>query len=234
MKISWYSAVKERWLELGFGFLIGVFAGWCASAFFERATLDSGLATLLGSALGAGITVVGAMWVAAYQTSAELRAAEQYAGDATAAVRDEAYCMTRMARTEGVETLALHAAKMIETIDLLRENVKLWQSGMPYAGINNYKARFQLGKVEQKVIETMGQLRRDRSFLIGTLSQAVVENAVANLGHIGDELQEVCSEAMSALAYQRPHPTDAEFTNRIATIQEDDRILQRAKQANWE
>ncbi len=212
------------------GILIGILIGWVAAELLSKAVLDSGLATLLGSALGAGITVAGAMWVATYQSTAQLKAAEQYAGDATAAIRDEAYCMATMARTEGVETLELHAAKMVETIDLLKENVRLWQSGMPYNEVNNYKARLGLSKVEQKVIEWTRQLDRDRAFLVGTISAAVIENAVGHLGVLGDELQEVCEEAMSELGYERGLPTEEEFLRRIAPIQEDDRARQRRTQ----
>lgn len=209
------------------GFLIGIFVGWCAAEVFAAAVVDSGLATLVGSALGAAITVLGAMWVAQYQDANQHKAAERYAGAATAAVRNEAHCVAKMARTEGVETLALHAAKMIETIDLLRENVRLWQSGMPYKEINNFRARLLLGKIERKIIESSSQLARDRAFLVGTLSQAVIDNAVNYLGLIGDEIQELCEDAMRALKYTEPLPTEAAFANRVAAIQAEDRDRQR-------
>ncbi len=220
----------KRWLELAFVLLVGVLIGWCAAAFVGETVLDSGLATLVGSAIGAGISVAGAMWVAIYQSVAHHKAAARYAGDATASVRDEAYCMAKMARVEGVETLALHAAKITETIDLLRENIKLWQSGMPYSDVTDYGARLRLNKVEGKLIEWSNQIRRDRIFLVGTLSAAVLENAAMNLGAIGDEIQEACEDAMQALKFSKPLPTEEDFVRRVAVVQEEDRVRQRNMQ----
>lgn len=177
---------------VGLGYLfIGMLLGWSGAVLSEKANLDSGLATLVGSALGAGVTVAGAMWVAAYQNSAQAQAAQQYAGAAVAGVRDEAHCMARMARTEGVESFELHAAKMVQTIDLLKENVKLWQSGMPYKEVQNFQARLMFTKVERTLIATSSQLDRDRTFLVGRVTQDVINTAVNNLGHIGDEVQDI-------------------------------------------
>lgn len=219
--------LRSNFLAAAAGVLLGIFVGWCGAELFSSAAIDSGLATLVGSALGAAITVVGAMWVAQYQSANQSKAAERYVGAATAGVRDEANCMARMARTEGVASLELHAAKMVETIDLLRENVKLWQSGMPYSEINNFQARLLLGKLERKIIETSTQLGRDRDFLVGNVSQAVIDNAVAHLGFIGDEIQETCEAAMAGLSYADALPTEGEFVARVAAIQEDDRLRQR-------
>ncbi len=43
--------------------LLGIFVGWCAAEVFSTAVVDVGLATLVGSALGAAIAVFGTMRV---------------------------------------------------------------------------------------------------------------------------------------------------------------------------
>ncbi len=196
--------------------------GWGAAAYFGRTPLDSGVATLVGSAIGAGLTVVGSVWVARYQTNAEQRAFNRLAGDAIGAIRDEAHCLILLTEMKGFETKSLEAAKLKGQVGILKEALGLYERTVMGSKFAEYDFQLWNSRLEKQIADNVLVLEKELRWLSGTLSDKVMQNARGALSYSASLIVEACDGALNELGDDRPLPTEADLTKRIAVFQPDE------------
>jgi len=220
----------QRWLSSGVKFLsdtnwpsiiaallVGLFAGLIVSKTAFRANIDGGLATLIGSALGAGVTVAGSLWVAKFQISTREKSFARFVAEATTAIRDETYVLIALTEQEMGDDLELYANKLKRQVTAIKEAIGIFQANAPFTGIGNYEARLWITRMENVINTNLRILDKELSWLDHS-TKAVIDNAKGDLTFAAERIFEACVGVNRELDYYKPLPDDDEVARRTAVL----------------
>lgn len=203
-----------NWIGFATVGLVAFFLGMLSAQQIGFADLDAELSGLLGGALGAAITVFGAMWLAQYQANRETRAFSSLIGDSITAIRNEAYLLVCLSEADIATEHAATGEKCREQVRNIREAFSLFESNMTLGAIVTYETRLWIFRLERTIQENLRVFEKEGAWLNGTLTKAVVRNAQADLGAAAQLIFEGCVGAHRELKHKAPLPTDGELKRR--------------------
>lgn len=194
--------------------LLGVFVGFIAAILLRNFPFDSGLATLIGAALGASITVAGSLWITSYQIGARERSVTRMAAQAAGEIRDQAYVLTSLLELEDTGDLADYAEEAIRQVNILTEVVDLLQKGVTHFEITDYDTRRSMAQFEATVKMNVHVLEKELKWLERPTAP-VVENARSALMETAEQIYMSCCSVCRELGLDRELPSDDEVSRRI-------------------
>jgi hypothetical protein len=198
--------------------IAGYLAGVSSLPLFRHIALDGGVATLLGSALGAGLTVAGSVWVARYQISARERSFARFVADASMAIRDEAYVLISLLEISDWGDNAAYAEKIKKQVGYLNEAIELFRRNAPFSDIGNYDARLWLSRLEETIQNNLRILDKELKWL-DRPTTAVIGNTRSDLGAAATAIFEACVHVGRELHHSRPLPSDEEVEQHLALLE---------------
>ena len=194
--------------------LLGLLVGFIAAIRLKGLPFDSGLATLIGSALGAATTVAGSLWIANYQAGARERSVIRLAATAAGGVRDQAYVLVSLLKLEDIVDIAKYAEEVIRQVNVLTEVVDLLQKGVTTFEITDYEARRSMARFEATVKTNLYVLEKQLKWLKYP-SARILKNARADLTETAQQIFDSCSRVCEELDLDRKLPSDKEVARRI-------------------
>jgi hypothetical protein len=207
------------WAPLFASLLSGYLVGLASAVFFANVVFDAGLATLLGSALGAGITVAGSLWIARYQLAARERSFGRFTADAAAAIRNEAYILIALLEIEDWGDNGVYAAKIKRQVQFLNEATALFERNSPFSDIGDYEARLWITRLEGQVMNGQRVLDKELKWL-DRPTDAVLENSRADLTQAAQSIFEACVAVNRELKHKRELPDKVEVQRRLALLED--------------
>ncbi|CAN7282812.1 hypothetical protein LJR231_001356 [Phyllobacterium sp. LjRoot231] len=112
-------------------FLFGV----ASFGMLGRDNFNKEIASLMGAALGATITVSGTVWVARYQSNQRATAFTQLIAESIGAIRDEAHLLVSLTSREEIGEPKSYAHQLMLQIDRLEEGFELFARNMDISDI---------------------------------------------------------------------------------------------------
>lgn len=194
-------------------FLLGLGGG----EVIGRSKLDSEVASLLGAALGASITVFGAVWIAKHQSTERERSFSKFVSDSATAIRDEAYILTSLLEVDNYDNARDYANEILSQIGRLRETFELFESNALFSGVGNYEARRSVFRLELEIQKNMKIFEKEERCLQNT-TDAVIENSRVDLSMAAEGIFMSCVHVNSDLGFKPPLPTDEELERRFTLI----------------
>jgi hypothetical protein len=207
------------WAPLFVSLLTGYLVGLASAVFFANVVFDAGLATLLGSALGAGITVAGSLWIARYQIAARERSFGRFTADAAAAIRDEAYILIALLEIEDWGDNSSYATRIKKQVRYLNEATVLFERNSPFSDIGDYEARLWITRLEEQVLNGQRVLDKELKWL-DRPTDPVLENSRAELTHAAQSIFEACVAVNRELKHKRDLPDEVEVQRRLALLED--------------
>lgn len=199
-------------------FLAGVFLGIVSIDLYRTTPLDGGIATLVGSFLGAAITVFGSLWAARYQASAQERASTKFVGDAVRAVRDQVYILTKLVAIEAWDDNEQHGKKLSDQVLRVKEVVTLFERNAPFSAISNWEARLHLSRLEEMIKTDLAFLDKELGWLEKHKTKGVLDSARNGLSNVSDRMFAECVEACKELGVERPVPSEKEVEKSLGLL----------------
>lgn len=197
---------------------LGILIGLLISEQSRDVKMDGGWATLLGSALGAAITVGGGLWTAGYLVRSGERSSIKFAGDVVAGVWDEAYMLIGVAEKADFESNRINANAMMQQFETLTEVIDLFKANDALRRVQNYEVQRGVSRLEKEIIDSMQVVDWEKKWLAGTVSNAVLETSRPKLRAIGDGICTACVGVMRELGYSHTALSDDEVARRIAHL----------------
>lgn len=159
----------------------GFFVGVTFALYISTQSFDGGIATLLGSACGAALTVVGSLWVAQHQSQAEAKSFLRLVVQTLQSAKREAKKLIDVANRRRLpQNLSSYAYDMGEQLDLLSEALDMLQALSPYSQINDYEIRIALYRLDDCVREKLRVINKERKWLENP-TKAVIRNSQDDL-----------------------------------------------------
>jgi hypothetical protein len=216
----WAAQVRQshNWPLIASALFTGVLLGLLISDVSRDVKLDGGWATLLGSALGAAITVGGGLWTAAYLIRAGERSSKEFAGQVVAGVWDEARMLIGVAEKTDFETNRVNADAMMKQFEALTDVIGLFKANEALRRVQNYEVQRGVSALEKEIIDSMKVVDWERQWLSGTATNAVLENSRPKLASIGTDICTACVGVMRELGYTHSPMSDEESARRIARL----------------
>lgn len=208
---------QANWPSIIAALLLGLLVGIITSQTLLGTTIDGGLATLVGSALGAGVTVAGSLWVAKFQISASEKSFARFVAEATAAIRDETYVLTSLIEQDIGTDLGLYANKLKQQVSAIKEAIEIFRANAPFAGIGNYEARLWITRMENEINTNLRILDKELNWLDHP-TLAVIENSQGDLGYAAERIFQACVGVHRELEYSKDLPDDDELRTRISVL----------------
>lgn len=210
-KLNWVGfttvGIAAFLLGLGAGEIIGI------------SKLDSEVASLLGAALGASITVFGAMWIAKHQSTEKERSFSKFVSDSVTAIRDEAYILVSLLEKNQYQNAREYANEILSQIARLRETFNLFENNSPFSNVGNYEARRSIFRLELEIQKNMRIFEKEEKWLQNP-TDAVIENSRADLRKTADEIFMACVHVNGDLGFKPSLPADDELKRRFELISE--------------
>jgi len=222
MKITFKRALAavttSSWAPIFASLVAGYFAGLASAVFFTKVVFDAGLATLVGSALGAGITVAGSLWIARYQLAARERSFGRFTADAAAAIRDEAYILVVLLELDDWGDNKVYAEKIKRQVQFLNEATTLFERNSPFSDIGDYEVRLWITRLEEQILNGQRVLDKELKWLDHP-TDAVLNNSRADLTQAAQSIFEACVAVNRELKHKRELPDEAELERRLALLE---------------
>lgn len=202
----------------------GVLIGLIWADHSQKTILDSGWATLVGSALGAGITVAGGMWAAGYQAKAQTKAFDRFAGDAITAIRDEAHILVAVSEKRDFENRQVQGSAMLQTMSAIDEAVALFERNVASTKFANYDVQRWLNRLVNQLALDNNVMMRERAWLEGNITEPVIIAARQKLAIVGTDIRAACEAVTNELEYNKDLPDAGEVVRRIAKLIEVEEV----------
>jgi hypothetical protein len=202
------------WAPVVTSILAGYLAGLSSAPWLNSSVLDGGVATLVGSALGASITVAGSLWIARYQTELRERSFARFVADAAAAIRDEAYVLTSLLCIDDWEDNVAYAEKIKKQVQYVAEAIDLFQKNSPFSDIGNYEARLWLSRLEEAIQSNQRILDKELIWL-DRPTRKVLENARGDLAVAAEAMFTGCVHVCRELRHNRELLSDEALERRL-------------------
>lgn len=190
-----------------FGFLVEL----ASAPEFARASMDSGTATLLGSALGAGMTVLVSIWAVRHSTRLRTSALERLVGEAVLAIRDDAYRLLTIAEVESWSDNEQFAEALKPQLKALKTTIEVFGQLSPFSEVQNYNARVSIFQLERSIRDNVKTLEREILWVSDHHSSAVLENARRNVVRPALAISETCVGVGRDLGIRRDFPPQTEL-----------------------
>lgn len=207
-----------NWIGFATVGLIAFFVGMLTAQQIGFADLDAEISGLLGGALGAAITVFGAMWLAQYQANRETRAFSELIADSITAIRDEAYLLVCLGEADIDGDHESIGEKCRQQVASIREAFTMFESNMKLGAIATYETRLWIFRLERTIQENLRVFEKEENWLNGTLTKAVVGNAQADLGAAAQLIFEGCVGVHRELKHKAPLPANDEIERRGISV----------------
>lgn len=196
--------------------LVSILIGFLLSEWIGANTLDSGIASLIGAALGAAITVAGTLWITAQQTNSASKAFLNLLADAVAAVRDEAYFLEKLCANQ-VQELDQYAKTLVEQVELLKDTLELMERNTQASQIASYDARAKIFKLEKQVKRNLSVFEKELRWL-SSPTQRVIANSREDLSEASSNIRSACDEVLKQLGELRDLPSTKETASRMSRV----------------
>lgn len=188
--------------------LLAYFFGLVTLPLFNVITLDDGVATLIGSALGAAVTVFGSLWVVQHQVGSRSRAFTRLVAETAAGMRDEAYSLVSLLSEEDWENNRIYAYQIQEQIERVVESFELFKQLSPFSDIDDYNARLLINRLQMKITKNLSIIEKEKDWL-DKPTRPVLLNSRDNLIPPAIELQDCSTDVMTSLNHHKPLPSEA-------------------------
>lgn len=206
------------WVSFAFIGLLGFLLGLAAFPLFSLATLDDGTATLLGSALGAGITVAGSIWAANYVSRLQTSGFEKLVGSSVLAIRDEAYHLCSITDLEKWSDNDDYAGELKRRIETLSVAFSIFGQLAPYSEIKNYDARLSIFYLEKTIRDNIDLIKKEANWISEHPTSKVLESARRSLSEPIMRIFEACVGVGRDLGVRRELPSEKEIERRIGYL----------------
>lgn len=207
-----------NWIAIATVSAIAFYLGIGFAKFISDADVDADVAGLIGAALGAAITVLGAIWVAQYQRNRNVRAFNRLIGDSVTAIRDEAYTLVAIGEMSITNRVEEVSELFKNQICLINEAFDIFEKNLETGTITDYETRLWVFRLERTILENLRTFEKEKGWLHEGLSQNIVENARSDLSHAASQIFHACVGALRELKFNRPLPSDAQLSNKGVEI----------------
>lgn len=200
-----------HWCALGTVGLVGFLMGLASAPEFGRLAMDGGVATLIGSALGAGITVLGSVWAARHSNSLRTSALERLVGEAVLAIRDDAHRLLAIAEIENWKDNNNFGDALQRQLEALKTTIDVFGQLSPFSDVQNYEARVSLFNLERIIRDRVNTLDHEMRWVTAHHTHGVLENARNTLVYPATSISEACVSVASDLGLRKPFPDEKEI-----------------------
>lgn len=197
--------------------LFGILIGLAIAPIMTNQNLDAGWSSLVGGALGAGITVLGTMYVAKSNSASAARLRRLLLGEAITAIRDEAYVLVALTDETEIDDVADHGAQLMGQLGLLKEALSVYELVKEDGTVTDYKMRLSLFRLDDQVRKNMAILEKEERWL-GRPSRAVIENSRADLSFASTMIFQACVLALGELSITYALPRDEEVEAQLERL----------------
>lgn len=210
-------------ITASFWLLVGLFIGWVTTSWFSAAAFDSGWATLVGSAAGAAITVLGSVLVARQQSRSASNQFENLVIETIRSTKNEAQKLCDLTDRNNIpEPDYEEYAESLQTqVNVLQERIKLFRGLSPFSQSNNYNFRISIFKLEDAVADAAVIFEKEIKWL-GTPTAAVLRNSQGDLFFAASKIFEVSYNFLSEMG-RDPGPGEDVLHSRF--VLDDDPII---------
>lgn len=200
-----------HWSSLSCVGLLGFLVGLGVAPEIARASMDSGTATLVGAALGAGITVAGSIWGVRYSNRLQAAAFQNLVGQSVLAIRDECYRLLHIAELEQWKDNDDFANALEQQLERLKTAIDIFGQMAPFNEVHNYDARLSIFHLEKLINDHLSAIQRELAWVSDHHTTAVLNNARRNVAVPALELAEACVSAARDLGTTRELPSEEDL-----------------------
>lgn len=193
-----------RWVDglvLAFGLFLGAFLGFTAATALSERALDGGVATLVGSALGAAFTVAGSLWVARYQATLPDKKYAALMAGAIESIRRSCSDLDAVLAKEvgtGAEALQAYATDIEGRATALFDVIETWRNLGPISEVASFDARRALYRIDAALNEQVPTIRKELAW-VQRPTLAVLTNTRGDLAECTTRILEVLEATADVL-----------------------------------
>ncbi len=178
---------------------VGWFIGYGGALYFTDYKADEAIASLVGTALGAAVTVGGSLWLASWQMKKEKREIELYVSDAVKAIWGENYYLTQFVNRDSWDDNQQYATLLFRQVQGLQSCIEFYSVNKPMDRINDYSLKRLLADLDREIERVKPVLQKEVAWLSKHPTKHVIENSKGDLTSATEELLAKCDGVLVSL-----------------------------------